>query len=86
MIIGVTLGIGLGAGVQAVFGTGLMTIAVAVFIALCVAVLIGRGFIAQGLMFVNQTAISAVLVIVFSGTGMVSELPGCTWRPVTEPR
>lgn len=73
MIIGVTLGIGLGAAVEALFGTGLISIAVAVFIALCVAVLIGHGFIAQGLMFVNQTGVSAVLVIVFARTGMVSE-------------
>lgn len=73
MIIGVTLGIGLGAAVQALLGTGRIAIAVAVFIALCVAVLIGRGFIAQGLMFVNQTAVSAVLVLVFARSGMVSE-------------
>ena len=73
MIIGVTLGIALGAGVQVLVGTGRIAIAVAVFIALCVAVLIGRGFIAQGLMFVNQTAVSAVLVLVFARSGMVSE-------------
>jgi uncharacterized membrane protein YgaE (UPF0421/DUF939 family) len=73
MIIGVTLGIGLGAAVQALLGTGRIAISVAVFVALCVAVLIGRGFIAQGLMFVNQTAVSAVLVLVFARSGMVSE-------------
>ncbi len=73
MIIRVTLGIGLGAAVQALLGTGRIAISVAVFIALCIAVLIGRGFIAQGLMFVNQTAISAVLVLVSARSGMVSE-------------
>lgn len=73
MIIGVTLGIALGAGVQALLGTGRVAIGVAVFVALCVAVLIGRGFIAQGLMFVNQTAVSAVLVLVLARSGLVSE-------------
>ncbi|OOK64998.1 hypothetical protein BZL30_8830 [Mycobacterium kansasii] len=74
MIIGVALGIVLGAGVHALLGTGPTTMAVAVFVALCVAVLSGRGFIAQGLMFVNQTAVSSVLVLVFADTaGVVAE-------------
>ncbi|HYB38124.1 MAG TPA: FUSC family protein [Mycobacterium sp.] len=71
MIIGVALGIFLGAAVQALVGTGAIAIAVAVLIALSVAVLIGRGFIAQGLMFVNQTAVSAILVLVFARSGGV---------------
>jgi uncharacterized membrane protein YgaE (UPF0421/DUF939 family) len=73
MIIGGVLGIGLGAGAQALLGTGPIAIAGAVFIALCVAVLIGRGFIAQGQLFVNQTAVSAVLVVVFARGDLVAE-------------
>lgn len=71
MIIGVALGIVLGAGVQVVLGTGDVAIGAAVFISLAVAVLIGRGFIAQGLMFINQTTVSAILVLVFARSGGV---------------
>jgi uncharacterized membrane protein YgaE (UPF0421/DUF939 family) len=56
MIIGGVLGIALGAGAEALLGTGLIAVAGAVFIALCVAVLIGRGFIAQGLVCVGHPA------------------------------
>ncbi|OBK11888.1 FUSC family protein [Mycobacterium asiaticum] len=74
MIIGVTLGIVLGAAVQSVIGTDGLGFTVAVFVALSVAVLIGTGFIAQGGMFVNQTAVSATLVLAFAhSTGMVGE-------------
>ncbi|ETW26088.1 FUSC family protein [Mycobacterium gastri] len=74
MIVGVALGIVLGAGVHAVLGAGPTAMAVTVFVALCIAVLSSFGFIAQGLMFVNQTAVSAVLVLVFaSAGGVVSE-------------
>ncbi|ORB86701.1 hypothetical protein B1987_26330 [Mycobacterium kansasii] len=74
MIVGVALGIVLGGGIHAVLGTGPAVMAAAVFVALGVAVLTGRGFIAQGLMFVNQTAVSAVLVLVFASTaGLVAE-------------
>ncbi|WP_373196690.1 FUSC family protein [Mycobacterium marinum] len=71
MVGGVALGIVVGAGVQAVLGTGPTAMGVAVFAALSVAVLAVRGFVAQGLMFVNQTAVSAVLVLVFAPTGDV---------------
>jgi uncharacterized membrane protein YgaE (UPF0421/DUF939 family) len=73
MIIGGVLGIGLGAAAQALLGTGPVAVAGAVFIALCVAVLIGRGFIAQGMMFVNQAGIAAVLVVVFPSNDLVVE-------------
>jgi uncharacterized membrane protein YgaE (UPF0421/DUF939 family) len=69
MIIGVARGIVLGAAVQALLGTEGLAFGVAVFVALGVAVLIGTGFIAQGLMFVNQTAVSAILVLVFAHSG-----------------
>ena len=71
MIVGVTLGIGVGAGVQALLGTDGFAFVAAVFLALGFAVLIGRGFIAQGLMFVNQTGVSTILVLVFAHSGPV---------------
>ncbi|MEY8016860.1 hypothetical protein [Mycobacterium servetii] len=48
-----------------------MASAVAALTAPCVAVLIGHGLIGQGMMFANQTAISAILVLALyrSGTG-----------------
>lgn len=73
MMIGVALGIGIGAVVQGPLGTGSVGLAAAVFIALSVAVTIGHGFIAQGLMFVNQTAVSAILVLALSRSGVVYE-------------
>jgi uncharacterized membrane protein YgaE (UPF0421/DUF939 family) len=63
LILGVTLGIGIGLGVQALLGTGPAALGVAVFLALCVALVVGHGFIAQGLIFFNQTAVAAILVI-----------------------
>lgn len=69
MIIGVALGIVVGGGVEALLGNDWLAFGVAVFFALGIAVLIGRGVIAQGLMFVNQTAVSAILVLVFAHTG-----------------
>jgi len=64
---GVALGIILGAVVQLLLGTEAIAIAVAVLVGLCIAVLIGQGFIAQGLTFANQTAGSAILVMALSG-------------------
>ncbi|QNI06612.1 aromatic acid exporter family protein [Mycobacterium kubicae] len=73
MMIGVALGIGIGALVQGPLGTGSVAVGVAVFIALSTAVSIGHGFIAQGLMFVNQTAVSAILVLALPHNGIVGE-------------
>ena len=63
MMIGVTLGIGVGTLVQGLVGPGAIAIAVAALIALMVAVFIGHGYIGQGMMFANQTVISAILVL-----------------------
>ena len=68
-ISGVALGISLGAAVQLLLGTEWFAIGVAVLVALCVAVLIGQGFIAKGLTFVNQAASSAILIATLSGGG-----------------
>jgi uncharacterized membrane protein YgaE (UPF0421/DUF939 family) len=71
MIAGVTLGIGVGEGINAVL-SGPPAIAAATLTALSVALVLGGGFFGQGLMFVNQTAASAVLVIALhqSSTGI----------------
>lgn len=71
MMVGVALGIAVGGAVEILLGGGRTAIGVAVFFALGVAVLTGRGAIGQGPMFVNQTAVSAILVLVFSHTGVV---------------
>jgi uncharacterized membrane protein YgaE (UPF0421/DUF939 family) len=63
MMIGVTLGIGMGSVVVGLLGTGATPIAIAALIALSVAVLIGHGYIGQGMMFANQTVISSILVL-----------------------
>ncbi|WP_033722773.1 FUSC family protein, partial [Mycobacterium avium] len=63
MMIGVTLGIGLGTVVQGMLGPGALPIAVAAPVALGAAVFIGGGFIGHGMMFANQTVVSALLVL-----------------------
>lgn len=69
MIGGVTLGIGTGIGVHAILGPGAAAIGLVVLVALLIAVVVAQGFIAQGLMFFNQSAASAVLVIALPGSG-----------------
>jgi uncharacterized membrane protein YgaE (UPF0421/DUF939 family) len=63
LVLGAALGIVIGMGVQALLGTGPVALGVALFLALCVALVIGHGFIRHGLMFFNQTAAAAILVI-----------------------
>lgn len=70
MMIGVTLGIGMGTLVQGVLGPGAVSIAVAALIALCAAVFIGHGLIGQGMMFANQTVVSAILVLALFRSGV----------------
>lgn len=69
MMIGVAVGIGLGTGVHAALGRDPIAMAVAVLLSLSVAVVIGQGFIAQRPMFVNQTVMSAILILVFPHRG-----------------
>ncbi len=73
MVIGVTLGIGIGIGVHALLGSGPIAMGVAVLISLCIADLIGRGFMRQRPMFVNQTTMSAILILAFPHTGVGPE-------------
>ena len=70
MMIGVTLGIGMGTAVWGLLGTGAVPIAIATLIALSAAVVIGRGFIGQGMMFANQTVVSSILVLALPRSGI----------------
>jgi uncharacterized membrane protein YgaE (UPF0421/DUF939 family) len=70
MMIGVTLGIGMGTLVQGLLGPGAVSIAVAALIALLVAVFIGQGYIGQGMMFANQTVVSSILVLALYRSGI----------------
>ncbi|OMC07654.1 aromatic acid exporter family protein [Mycobacterium sp. SP-6446] len=70
MMIGVTLGIGVGTVVQGLLGPGAVPIAVAALIALLVAVFIGQGYIGQGMMFANQTVVSSILVLALYRSGV----------------
>jgi uncharacterized membrane protein YgaE (UPF0421/DUF939 family) len=70
MMVGVTLGIGMGTVVQDLLGTGAVPIAIATLIALSAAVSIGRGFIGQGMMFANQTVVSSILVLALPRSGV----------------
>ena len=72
LITGVALGIGVGVGVGAV-AEGPVAIGAAVLIAMCAALAVGGGFFGHGLMFVNQTAASAILVIALHRSGSGSE-------------
>ncbi len=69
-MIGVTLGIGMGTLAQGLLGPGAIAIAVAALIALCAAVFIGHGYIGRGMMFANQTVISAILVLALYRTNV----------------
>lgn len=70
MMIGVTLGIGIGTLVQVLLGSGAVPIAIAALMALSLAVLIGQGFIGHGMMFANQTVVSSILVLALFRSGV----------------
>jgi uncharacterized membrane protein YgaE (UPF0421/DUF939 family) len=70
MMVGVTLGIGIGTLVQGLLGTGSVPIGIAALLALSFAVLIGQGFIGQGMMFANQTVVSSILVLALFRSGV----------------
>ncbi|MCV7351810.1 FUSC family protein [Mycobacterium parmense] len=70
MMIGVTLGIGMGTVVQILLGTGPVPIGLAALIALSAAVLIEGGYLGQGMMFANQTVVSSILVLALFRRGV----------------
>jgi uncharacterized membrane protein YgaE (UPF0421/DUF939 family) len=63
LLIGVLLGISIGAFVSAALGTSAVALGLTVFVAFAVVVMSGDGFVGDGLMFANQTAASAILVV-----------------------
>jgi uncharacterized membrane protein YgaE (UPF0421/DUF939 family) len=71
MVIGVLLGIGVAELLQPLVGSGAIAIAIVVLVTLVVAVAVGIGFVGEGMMFVNQAAASAILVVALhrAGTG-----------------
>lgn len=73
LIGGVALGIGIGIGFEHLIGTGSVALGAAVLVALAVALAVGGGFFGQGLMFVNQAGVSAILVITLHGGATGSE-------------
>ena len=60
---GVTLGIGIGIAVGDLAGNSAGALGLATLLAICVAIAIGGGFTGNGAMFINQTSVSAILVI-----------------------
>jgi len=78
LIAGVTLGIASGTAVKALAGpdlggSGAAAIAAAVAIALAAALAFGGGFLAEGALFVNQSATSAILMIAVAGAATATE-------------
>src|SRR3954468_11562547 len=70
---GVALGILLGTVVEAVAGTGAPAFAIAALLAVYAALAFGGGPFGQGLMFVNQTAASAILILALHRPGSGTE-------------
>ncbi|MFB9689516.1 FUSC family protein [Amycolatopsis plumensis] len=73
LMTGVALGIVLGTGVEALAGTGAAAFALAALLAVYSALAFGGGPFGQGLMFVNQTAASAILILALHRPGSGTE-------------
>jgi uncharacterized membrane protein YgaE (UPF0421/DUF939 family) len=73
MVGGVLLGIGIGEILAATIGTGSISLALIVFLTMAAAVLSGVGFVGEGMMFPNQAAASAILVVTLHRHGAGSE-------------
>lgn len=71
MMGGVLLGIAIGDVLGTTLGTSTATVGLIVFVTMLFAVLLGVGFVGEGMMFVNQAAASAILVVTVhrAGTG-----------------
>jgi uncharacterized membrane protein YgaE (UPF0421/DUF939 family) len=71
MVIGVLLGIGVSEVLVALLGTSTVAIGLTVLLTMLVALALGGGFVGEGMMFVNQAAASAILVVALRrhGTG-----------------
>jgi uncharacterized membrane protein YgaE (UPF0421/DUF939 family) len=78
LIVGATLGIGVGTAVKAVTGStpgapGSAVIAVTALLAFGAALTVGGGFFGEGVLFVNQATTAAILMITVAGSGTGSE-------------
>jgi uncharacterized membrane protein YgaE (UPF0421/DUF939 family) len=71
MLLGVLLGIAIGEALGSLLGTDAVALGVVVFVTMIVALAIGASFLGEGMMFANQAAASAILVIALhrQGTG-----------------
>ena len=66
---GVLLGIGVAEGLSAVIGTSTAALGVIVLVTLLAAVMSGVGLFAEGVLFANQAAVSAILVVTLHAHG-----------------
>jgi uncharacterized membrane protein YgaE (UPF0421/DUF939 family) len=73
MVIGVLLGIGVAEVLSALIGTSTVALGLIVLTTMLLAVLVGAGFVGEGMMFVNQSAASAILVVALRGHGIGAE-------------
>jgi uncharacterized membrane protein YgaE (UPF0421/DUF939 family) len=73
MVVGVLLGIGIGELLVAAIGTSTVTLGLIVFVTMSAALLSGEGFFGEGMMFANQAAASAILVVTLHRAGTGSE-------------
>ncbi|HEX6454481.1 MAG TPA: FUSC family protein [Trebonia sp.] len=78
LIVGATLGIGVGTAVKAMTGStpgapGSAVITVTVLLAFAAALVVGRGFFGEGVLFVNQATTAAILMIAVAGSATGSE-------------
>jgi uncharacterized membrane protein YgaE (UPF0421/DUF939 family) len=73
MVVGVLIGIGIAEVLVALIGTGTAAIGVIAFATFTVAVLGGAGVFGEGMMFANQAAASAILVVALHRAGTGSE-------------
>jgi uncharacterized membrane protein YgaE (UPF0421/DUF939 family) len=73
MIVGVLLGIGVSELLHPLLGNSALSIVLVVAITLLLAVALGVGFVGEGMMFFNQAASSAILVIALHKAGTGSE-------------
>ena len=73
MVAGVLLGIGVAELLHPLLGNSTLALGVILAVTLVVAVAVGAGFFAEGMMFVNQAAASAILVVALHRAGTGSE-------------
>jgi uncharacterized membrane protein YgaE (UPF0421/DUF939 family) len=73
MVAGVLLGIGIGEVLSSALGNGTLALGLIVFVTLSAALISGVGFFNEGMMFANQAAASAILVVTVHRVGTGGE-------------